>query len=63
VLFDGSALHVGAGSLLASEAGGTVSDIHGDTWTLRSDSIVASAGARLHDELIALGEQTLPGEA
>jgi myo-inositol-1(or 4)-monophosphatase len=63
VLFDGSALHVGAGSLLAAEAGATVSDIRGDAWTLRSDSIVASATTELHEELIRLAAQTLPGDA
>jgi myo-inositol-1(or 4)-monophosphatase len=63
VLFDGSALHVGAGSLLAAEAGATVSDIRGDAWTLRSDSIVASASTGLHEELVRLAAQTLLGDA
>lgn len=53
VLFWASALHTGAGSLLASEAGATVSDIDGQPWTIRSDSIVASANPRLHRELLA----------
>jgi myo-inositol-1(or 4)-monophosphatase len=63
VLFDGSALHVGAGSLLAAEAGATVSDLRGDAWTVRSDSIVATADAGLHEELIRLVAETLPGDA
>jgi myo-inositol-1(or 4)-monophosphatase len=54
VLFAGSALHVGAGTLLVTEAGGTVSDIDGKPWTLRSDSLVASADIGLHEELIDL---------
>ena len=54
VLFAGSALHVGAGTLLVTEAGGTVSDIDGRPWTLRSDSLVASADIGLHEELIDL---------
>jgi myo-inositol-1(or 4)-monophosphatase len=54
VLFSSSALHVGAGSLLVSEAGGTVSDIDGQRWTIHSDSILASATPALHDELLAI---------
>jgi myo-inositol-1(or 4)-monophosphatase len=33
VLFAGSALHTGAGTLLIAEAGGTISDINGAPWT------------------------------
>lgn len=54
VLFLSSALHSGAGSLLVTEAGGTVSDIDGQPWTIRSDSIVASANLHLHQELLDL---------
>jgi myo-inositol-1(or 4)-monophosphatase len=54
VLFWASAVHVGAGSLLAAEAGATVTDIDGQPWTIRSDSIVASAGPDLHRELLGL---------
>lgn len=54
VLFWTSALHAGAGSLLAAEAGATVSDIDGRPWTTQSDSIVASATAELHDSLLEL---------
>ena len=54
VLFSASALHVGAGSLLAAEASATVSDIDGRPWTIHSDSIVASATPALHGELLAL---------
>src|SRR5262245_30963573 len=49
-----SALHAGAGALLISEAGGTVSDIDGCAWTIESDSLVGSANGRLHDEILAL---------
>jgi myo-inositol-1(or 4)-monophosphatase len=54
VLFWTSALHAGAGSLLAKEAGAVVSDVDGNPWTLESDSIVASATADLHQDLLAL---------
>lgn len=52
VVFAVSALHAGAGSLLVTEAGGVVSDIDGQPWTIRSDSIVASADPALHEELV-----------
>jgi myo-inositol-1(or 4)-monophosphatase len=54
VLFWTSALHAGAGSLLAAEAGAIVSDIDGRPWTLDSDSIVASATPDLHRDLLEL---------
>jgi myo-inositol-1(or 4)-monophosphatase len=52
VVFWVSALHAGAGALLITEAGGTVSDIDGRPWTIDSDSLVGSANGRLHDELL-----------
>jgi myo-inositol-1(or 4)-monophosphatase len=54
VLFWTSAIHAAAGSLLVTEAGGIVSDIDGRPWTIRSDSIVASATAALHRDLLAI---------
>jgi myo-inositol-1(or 4)-monophosphatase len=54
VLFATSAVHAGAGSLLVTEAGGVLSDIDGRSWTVQSDSIVASADPRLHRELLDL---------
>ncbi len=54
VVFWVSALHSGAGSLLIREAGGTVSDVDGQPWTLRSDSLVATADPHLHQELLDL---------
>jgi fructose-1,6-bisphosphatase/inositol monophosphatase family enzyme len=54
VLFWVSAVHAGPGSLLVTEAGGTVSDIDGRSWTLRSDSFFASANPGLHEELLDL---------
>jgi myo-inositol-1(or 4)-monophosphatase len=57
-LFSGSALHTGAGTLLVAEAGGTVSDIDGAPWTLRSDSLLASADEELHRELLEMVRAT-----
>ena len=49
-----SAIHAGAGSLLVTEAGGTLSDIDGQPWTIHSDSVLASATPDLHGELLGL---------
>lgn len=54
VVFWVSAIHAGAGSLLVTEAGGTLSDIDGRPWTIRSDSLVASANPDVHEELLGL---------
>jgi myo-inositol-1(or 4)-monophosphatase len=54
VVFWVSAIHAGAGSLLVTEAGGTVTDIAGRPWTIRSDSLVGSANRHLHEELLDL---------
>jgi myo-inositol-1(or 4)-monophosphatase len=54
-----SAIHAGAASLLVTEAGGTVSDIDGRPWSIGSDSLVASANGRLHEELLELGRPAL----
>jgi myo-inositol-1(or 4)-monophosphatase len=58
VVFWVSALHAGAGSLLITEAGGTVSDIDGRPWTIDSDSLVGSANSRVHEELLRLCAST-----
>ncbi len=54
VLFWASAVHTAAGTLLATEAGGTLSDIDGRPWTVDSDSVVVSATADLHQALLDL---------
>ena len=54
IVFWVSAIHAGAGSLLVTEAGGTLSDIDGRPWTIRSDSLVASAHPDLHEVLLEL---------
>jgi myo-inositol-1(or 4)-monophosphatase len=51
-VFSVSALHAGAGTLLVAEAGGSISDIEGAPWTIRSDSLLASANPALHRELV-----------
>lgn len=58
VLFWTSAVHAGAGSLLAAEAGATVSEVDGRPWTIGSDSIVASADPDLHQTLLDLAHDT-----
>ena len=54
IVFTVSSIHTAAGSLLVAEAGGVVSDIDGRPWTIDSDSFVASATQRLHEDLLAL---------
>lgn len=54
VLFWTSPVHAAAGSLLATEAGATVTDLDGRPWTLASDSLVATADTALHTDLLAL---------
>jgi len=58
VLFWASALHAGAGTLIATEAGATVSDLGGGPWTVHSGSILASADEDLHRDLLALVRST-----
>jgi myo-inositol-1(or 4)-monophosphatase len=61
VLFSGSALHTGAGTLLVAEAGGIVSDVQGAPWTVQSDSLLASATPDLHAELLQMVHATAEG--
>jgi myo-inositol-1(or 4)-monophosphatase len=55
-----SAVHAAAGSLVAAEAGATVSDLDGRPWTIDSDSIVAAATQALHGELLELAAAAMP---
>src|SRR5712692_9424276 len=59
VVFWVSAIHAGAGSLLVTEAGGTISDIDGRPWTVGSDSLVGSANPDLHEELLDIERRDL----
>jgi myo-inositol-1(or 4)-monophosphatase len=52
VLFWTSAIHSAAGSLIAAEAGAVVSDLAGEPWTIRSDSLLACADRTLHEEML-----------
>jgi myo-inositol-1(or 4)-monophosphatase len=58
VVFYVTAVHGAAGSLLITEAGGAISDIDGNPWTLDSDSLVAAADPDLHQDLLALSRVT-----
>jgi len=49
-----TSVHATAGVLLAAEAGAAVTDIDGRSWTLESDSLLATADESLHAELLAL---------
>jgi myo-inositol-1(or 4)-monophosphatase len=49
-----SAVHAAAGSLLVTEAGGTVSTITGDPWQPESDGILATANESLHADMLSL---------
>ena len=61
LLFPAAPLHLAAGTLLATEAGGVVTDLAGAPWTLASDSLVASAHPALHDDLLALAAESAGG--
>jgi myo-inositol-1(or 4)-monophosphatase len=54
VLFSISAVHSAAGSLLVTEAGGVLSDIGGQPWTIDSSTMLASADQALHNDLLEL---------
>jgi len=47
---------VAAGSLIVTEAGGTLSDLSGGRFNIRADEILASNG-RIHDKLISVLQQ------
>ena len=56
----GGSTHAAAGTLVASEAGCTVSDIEGRPWTLSSQSLLVAATPNLHRDLLQLVRETLP---
>jgi myo-inositol-1(or 4)-monophosphatase len=53
-LFVATSVHSAAGSLIAAEAGATVSDVFGAPWTPASDSILASADPKFTTMVTAL---------
>ena len=63
VYFAASPLHFGAGALLATEAGATVTELDGSPWSVRSASLLATASGALHEELLALLGRTGAGGA
>jgi myo-inositol-1(or 4)-monophosphatase len=56
----GSSLHAAAGTLIAAEAGCTVTDIDGRPWNLQSQSLLVAATTALHAELVAIAARTKP---
>lgn len=53
-------LHAAAGTLLVTEAGGTLTTVEGDPWTSNADWLIAAATPALHAELLALARETAP---
>ena len=45
-------VHTAAGALLVTEAGGTVTDLDGRTWSLKSSSLLCAATPKLHQEIL-----------
>jgi myo-inositol-1(or 4)-monophosphatase len=60
VVFAVTGVHSAAGSLLATEAGCSLSDVFGRPWTLQSDSLLAAATPELHQALLKLLNQPSP---
>jgi fructose-1,6-bisphosphatase/inositol monophosphatase family enzyme len=58
VVFYITDVHVAAGAIIASEAGGTLTDVAGKPWTLEADSLIAAATPELHAELLAMAHET-----
>jgi myo-inositol-1(or 4)-monophosphatase len=63
VQFAASSLHVGAGAMLVTEAGGTISAVTGAPWTVSSDSLIAAADPALHRDLVELARAAAPDPA
>lgn len=51
-----------AGLVLVEEAGGIVTNFHGEPWSIDSESIIASANQKLHDQLTAIISAIYPFE-
>jgi myo-inositol-1(or 4)-monophosphatase len=47
-------LHAAAGVLMVTEAGGYVTDIDGQPWTLESDTLLAAANLDLYSDVLAI---------
>jgi myo-inositol-1(or 4)-monophosphatase len=56
----GGSLHAAAGTLIAAEAGCTVTEIDGSPWTVESQSLLVAATPELHAELVDMATRTKP---
>jgi myo-inositol-1(or 4)-monophosphatase len=56
----GGSTHAAAGTLVASEAGCTVTDLDGERWTLASQSLLVAATPELHRDLLQMVRETRP---
>lgn len=54
-----SPVHIAAGALLCQEAGGVVTNIHGEPWTVEYNSILAAGSPELHADIAGLIAQTV----
>jgi myo-inositol-1(or 4)-monophosphatase len=55
VLFDApNSIHTAAGALLVAEAGGLVTNLEGEPWTIEARSLVCTADETLHREVLDL---------
>jgi myo-inositol-1(or 4)-monophosphatase len=61
VYFGASALHYGAGALLAAESGAVVTDLEGSPFRVESTSLLVAATPELHGELRALAAASSTG--
>lgn len=62
VVFLVPALHAAAGTLLVTEAGGVISDVYGEPWSLESDTLIAAADRELHAALLEISVATRPAD-
>jgi len=53
-------VHVAAGTLLVTEAGGLVTDIEGAAWALGSDTLIAAADPPVAADLLRIARSTAP---
>ena len=60
VVFYITDVHAAAGAIIASEGGGTLTDVTGAPWTVESDSLLVAATPALHADLLAMARATKP---
>ena len=54
-----SPVHIAAGALLCQEAGGVVTNISGEPWTVEYNSILAAGSPELHADIAGLIAETV----